>query len=175
MEDIDVDHGLVLRDSAPRTRGHAVVPVRTVGSFHMWKGSEEPTEFGYFLLRAMAAHEPPLSQAELARRVGIGQATISRWIFKSGRPEIDKLELLAPVLGVDRAGLMTIAGYGAPSTDISEALAGLHPDVDPLAAELSDMLSDNSPLGDTDRDLLRQMVERLMEPYRKTMRRRHSA
>jgi transcriptional regulator with XRE-family HTH domain len=141
----------------------------------MRKGAEEPTEFGYFLMSKMAAHEPPLSQAELARQVGIGQATISRWIFKEQRPEPGKLRLLAPVLGVSYSELLTIAGHGEPATEISEALTGLRPDIDPLAAELSAMLNESSPLKDTDRALLRAMIDRLIDPYRRTMRTRRSA
>lgn len=144
-------------------------------SFHMRKGGEEPTEFGYFLLCKMAEHEPPLSQAELARRMGVGQSTISRWIFNAGRPKDDKLRLLGEAIGVGFSDLLAIAGYGEPSDDITEALSALRPDVDSLAIELSAMLDEGSPLSSGDREFLRHTVDRLMDPYRKPMRRRRTS
>lgn len=156
-------------------QGRATVVSPLIPSFHMRNDAVEPTEFGYFLMRKMAAHEPPLSQAELARLVGIGQATISRWIYKPQLPDPEKLRITAPVLGMTYGELLTVAGYGEPSSDISAALSGLRPDVDALAAELSAMLSPSSPLPEADRELLRTMIDRLIDPYRRTMRARRSA
>lgn len=135
----------------------------------------EPTEFGYWLMRKMAAHEPPLSQSELSRRSGIGQATISRWIFTQQKPDPKRLRKVAETLGEPYDEVMTIAGHGTPSADISAALAGIRPDIEPLAAELSAMLEDGSPLDDADREMLRQVVDRLIDPYRKLFRVRRSA
>lgn len=167
----------------PRHQGRAVVIPRPrtavddspLHSFHMRKGSDEPTEFGYFVMAKMAEHDPPLSQAELARRTGVGQATISRWIFTPGRPNPEKLRLLADTLGVEYTALMTIAGYGAPSEDIADALSDLRPEVDPLSAELSAMLAEGSPLSEDERAFLKHTVDRLIDPYRRTMRRRRPA
>jgi transcriptional regulator with XRE-family HTH domain len=165
MEDVKVNQAVIPRPRAPAHEG-------ALDSFHMRKGSEEPTEFGYFVLRKMADHDPPLSQAELGRRTGVGQSTISRWIFSPGRPNTEKLKLLASALNIDYNGLLTIAGYGQPSEDIAEALSGLRSDVDPLAEELSSMLDERSPLTDGDRAFLRNTVDRIIDPYRRTMRRR---
>lgn len=126
-------------------------------------------------MRKMAEHEPHLSQAELARRTGVGQATISRWIYKPGRPNSDKLQLLASTLEVSYGELLTIAGYGEPAEDITQALSDLRPTGDPLGDELSEMLAADSPLSDDDRSLLREMVSRCMEPAREVMRRRRPA
>lgn len=157
-----------------RTRTGASRPERGLHSFHMRKDTE-PTVFGLWLMRKMATHEPPLSQAELARRSGIGQATISRWIFQEHKPDTRRLEKLATALGVPFAEVLTIAGHGTPSEDISTALAGLRPDIDPLAIELSTMLDEESPLDGRDREMLRQVVDRLVDPYRKLFRTRRSA
>lgn len=175
MEDLSVRYG--------RPRGTAVVIQRSrtaeaelpLHSFHMRKGSEEPTEFGYFLVSKMAKHEPPLSQAELARRTGVGQASISRWIYKPGRPEPEKLRLLADALDVDYDDLLTLAGYGRPSDDVTSALASARLDIDQLASELSAMLEGESPLTDDDRAYIRNTVDRIIDPYRRAMRRRRSA
>ncbi len=128
------------------------------------------TEFGHFLRRKMAAHNPPLSQAELARRAGVGQASVSRWIKGPGPPSVDSLRKLSDVLNVDYPTLLTVAGYGEPDPDVSTALAGLRPQVDDLAAELSLMIDAGSPLSDDERTFLRHMVDRLVDPYRGAMR-----
>lgn len=165
MEDVKVNQAVIPR---PRTPADEVA----LDSFHMRKGPEEPTEFGYFMLRKMADHDPPLSQAELGRRTGVGQSTISRWIFNPGRPNTEKLKLLATALDVDYSDLLAIAGYGQPSEDIAEALSGLRSDVDPLAEELSAMLDEKSLLTADDRAFLRNTVDRIIDPYRRAMRRR---
>jgi transcriptional regulator with XRE-family HTH domain len=174
MEDVKVRDRTVRGTAVVIPRPRSTPDVVPLDSFHMRKGSDEPTEFGYFLMAKMADHEPPLSQAELARKTGVGQASISRWIYGSGRPEVTKLKLLAPVIDVEYDELLTLAGYGKPSDDLSGAIAGLR-DVEPLARELSAMLDAGSPLSSEERELLRQMIDRLMAPYRRSMRRRRSA
>lgn len=125
-------------------------------------------------MRKMA--ERALSQAALARRTGVGQATISRWIYKSGRPDAEKLRLLASSLDVEYKQLLSLAGYGEPAESLAEAIARLRvEEVDPLASELSAMLDEASALSDDDREFLRHTVNRLMDPYRKAMRRRRPA
>lgn len=166
-----------------RVRGTAVVIRQSrsadvelpLHSFHMRKGVEEPTEFGYFLLSKMAAHEPPLSQAELARRTGVGQASISRWIYKPGRPEPEKLQLLADTLGIKYDDLLALAGYGRPSQNAVGVPARPRPELIPLAAELSAMLQAESPLTDDDRAYIENVVDRIIDPYRRAMRRRRTA
>jgi transcriptional regulator with XRE-family HTH domain len=130
------------------------------------------TPFGLFIERQMAEHQPPLSQSTLARRAKVSPASVSRWLREPGRPDADSLRRLAEALDTDYDDLLAAAGYGRPSADIGEALAGLRPQVDPLAAELSAMLDPGSALGDDDRVFLQHMVDRLIDPYRRKMRRR---
>lgn len=139
----------------------------------MRNGSDEPTEFGYFVLNLMGQHDPPLTQTALAAVTGVGQATISRWIFTPGRPNPDKLRALADALGIGHDELLQAAGYAKRSQELSAALAASK--VDRLASELSTMLDETSPLSEDDRQFLRHTVDRLMDPYRKSMRRRRSA
>jgi transcriptional regulator with XRE-family HTH domain len=177
MEDVTANHaGFRATAKVPVLyRPHSPERVKPVDSFHMRKGADEPTKFGYYVLAKMAEHEPPLSQADLARLAGVGQATISRWILSPGRPNSEKLRLLAEALDVDYEVLMTIAGYGKPSGEVTTALEGLRPDVHPLAAEFSSMLDQGSPLPAADRDFLQHTIDRLIDPYRRQMRRRRSA
>lgn len=144
--------------------------------FHRWMevsgivGDSEPTPFGWYLMRKMDAHDPPLNQSELARQVGVSQSTISRWIYNPGRPDDGKLKPLAKTLGVEYSELLTVAGYGRPADNIADALSGLRPTIDPLAAEIGRMLDPNSPIPDTDRQALRTILDRVIDPHRRQMR-----
>ncbi|WP_326564517.1 helix-turn-helix domain-containing protein [Micromonospora peucetia] len=127
----------------------------------------QPTRFGLYVLRKMAAHNPPLTQSDLARQVPVSQSTISRWIFKEGLPEYGKLEALAPVLGVTVDEMLAQAGYGRQAADASEATA-MHP----LALELDQMLGEASRVPEAEREHLRIIIDRVIDPYRKPRRRR---
>lgn len=132
-------------------------------------GDKEPTEFGWYIQRKMAEHDPPLNQTELALRTGVSQSTISRWIYSPGRPETDKLQLLADVLGVDHGELLVAAGHGRPAESVAAAPAHR------LARELDAMLADASPIPADKRAALEAFVDQVLENYRPLMRRRRSA
>lgn len=55
------------------------------------------------LMRMGAAHGLPASQAELSRRAGVAQTSISNWLDDSRgvTPGIDKLEAIAAVYGLE--------------------------------------------------------------------------
>lgn len=130
-----------------------------------------PTEFGLFIMRAMAAHDPPLNQGELAKRADVSQSTISRWIYSPGKPDTRRLDRLATALDVDYGELLSIAGHGRPAERV--------PDpgwpTDRLAQEIDAMLGGTSPLTEADRQYIRSMVDRVIDPYRRQMKRRRSA
>lgn len=77
-----------------------------------------------------------LDQAELGRRVGVGQQTVSRW--ESGRavPRPDRLPALAEVLGLDSEYVHRMAGY--LPLDRSSAAADLVHQLHARATELTD-------------------------------------
>jgi transcriptional regulator with XRE-family HTH domain len=100
----------------------------------------EPTDFGWYVMRKMADCEPPLNQSELARRAGVSQSTISRWIYSPGRPETDKLDLLADALQVDHGELLAKAGHGRPADHVAE------PPIHRHARNIDAILSPNSPV-----------------------------
>jgi transcriptional regulator with XRE-family HTH domain len=127
----------------------------------------QPTRFGLYVLRQMAAHDPPLTQSDLARKVSVSQSTISRWIFEERRPDYANLEALAPALDVEFDELLAHAGYGPQAAEV-----GTMPSIHPLALELDQMLGENSRVPASDREHLRIIVDRVIDPYRKPRRRR---
>ncbi len=126
----------------------------------------QPTEFGWWLLQQMAAQQPPLSQAALARATRVSDSTVSRWIYTEGRPDADKLADLARVLGVDRGELLHMTGYGRPHEPTQR-----HQPDDPLLAKLALLLADPSPVPPDDLVTLRTVLTGVIAPYERHLNR----
>ncbi len=125
-----------------------------------------PTRFGHHLLELMA--DAGFSrQLDLVAASGVSASTVSRLIYSGEyRPDMRTFERLGDALGV-------------AATDLFAAHAGeVHPpvvgDLPPLAAELAGMLHPDSPLADEDRLMLQTVIDRLIDPHRRVMRRRSS-
>lgn len=133
--------------------------------------AKEPTELGRWLLDEMERRN--LSQTALAGSMGIAQATISRWILTDIQPERDKIMRLADALALtaaELAELSAITGLNLAADSDRPALAA--PAMHPLAAEVARMLAADSPVVGEDRRVLELLLERVVDPYRKVMRRR---
>ena len=52
-----------------------------------------------------------LSQAELARRTGLAESMVSRWLRGLNQPDVPNLRRVGPVLGVPMLELIVAAGY----------------------------------------------------------------
>lgn len=78
--------------------------------------SHDPTQFIRWLNNSMESRR--LSQAELARAVGVGDAQVSRWRRGQVVPTVHSLQRLADTFGVPRAMLDSLAGY--PSSEAAE-------------------------------------------------------
>lgn len=128
------------------------------------------TDFGTWLDTYIASQHPPIGRPELARLSRIDVRTIGRWINGDTRPKPDNLRALAPVLGVSYGELLTLAGYGAPTTPAPEVTA--QKAIDPLAYELGDMLDPDLGLPDERRQRLRLIVDQVMEVEREFMKKR---
>lgn len=133
------------------------------------EGARKPTPFGWYLLHRMAEHEPRLTQSDLARLAGVGQATISRWIYDDIRPDTERLGRLALALGVSKNELLQRAGHGTAALDLEDLG---EPALHPILAEARMMLDPASPLTDEERDNLEQVLTGIVAPYRRAMRRR---
>ncbi|MEM1344039.1 MAG: helix-turn-helix transcriptional regulator [Pseudomonadota bacterium] len=89
--------------------------------------SEDAATFGDRL--ALAREGLGLSQAQLARRLGLRVQTVRNWEGDRSEPRANKLQMLAGFLNVSMVWLMTGEGAGGPSpaaAPAEEAPAGLH-------------------------------------------------
>lgn len=141
-------------------------------------GERHPTEFGRHLLQEIAA-AGYRSAAAFARAADVSGATINRVVYgDTGRPDADTLAKFADALipktptegrnervATKRGELLWAAGYRIGDTPAAARF-------DPLVLELNQMLDPSSPLGTAERDALRMVVDRVMQPSREAMGKR---
>ncbi len=97
---------------------------------------------------------------DLATLAGVSRMTIIRWEAGVSEPKPTTLRAVARALGLPLGDVLTLAG-GADEGAL-----------DPLAAEVISLIGPDSLLADRERALLREMISRLIEPYRHSARRR---
>lgn len=131
----------------------------------------EPHGFGAYLREAIQAGGFT-TPTQFARAAGTDPSVVLRWISGEQRPTIRSIERIAPLLG-KTINEMVLAAYPdqlgvdpAPAAPVT-----LHP----LASELSRILADDSPISSEDRQALANVLDRLLDPYRRQFRRRTSA
>lgn len=110
--------------------------------------SESAATFGDRL--ALARDRQGMSQAQLARRLGLRVQTVRNWEADRSEPRANKLQMLAGFLNVSMVWLMTGEGSGGPHADhsvaedvpvgLSEALAELR-DLRMLHSQVTDRLA----------------------------------
>ncbi|MEM7268625.1 MAG: helix-turn-helix transcriptional regulator [Pseudomonadota bacterium] len=80
-------------------------------------------DFATFGDRIVSAREAlGLSQAQLARRLGVQENTLSDWESDRAEPRANKLQMLAGVLNVSLVWLMSGEGDGSPAEVEEEAV-----------------------------------------------------
>ena len=94
---------------------------------------------------------------------------VLRWLSEEQRPTIRSIERIAPVLG-KTINELVVAAY-PDRLGVSASSAPTRP----LVHELARMLADDSPIPEADRQALETVLDRMLDPYRKVMRRRRSA
>ena len=92
---------------------------------------DEASTFGDRLARAR--EHTGMDQSQLARRLGVKQATIRNWEADRSEPRANRLSMLSGLLGVSIIWLMTGEGEGAPQPEAESA------DVASLLAELREI------------------------------------
>ncbi len=131
-------------------------------------GTREPTQLGWWLLRAMADHG--LSQTDLAKQIGTAQGTISRAIYEHRNFDLKMLRRLADAFDTPYGEVLTLAGY----TDVAGA-SPAQPQPEPedeLLAKPRLMLDRSSPIPPAQLETLRAVLAGVIAPYEQYMTRR---
>jgi transcriptional regulator with XRE-family HTH domain len=126
------------------------------------------TGFGRYLKEAILAARFP-TPTHFARAVGTDPSVVLRWLSEEQRPTIRSIERIAPILGRSINELVRAAYPDRLSGSVPEV-----PAVPPLVHELARMLADDSPIPRADRAALETVLDRLLDPYRKVLRRRRT-
>jgi transcriptional regulator with XRE-family HTH domain len=150
-----------------------------VDSFHVRK-ARQPTRLGELILSRMTdlgmQRQVDLVRASttiapsIGLDTGISDSTVSRLIYTDDyMPDRDTLALLARTLRVDFDELVLFVFRGAEGQKPAVVGEQIHW----LAAELNRILTDDSPEHADDRAAIEDLVDRVIEPTRKWMRRKH--
>lgn len=99
--------------------------------------SETAATFGDRLAAAREAQG--LSQADLARKLGLKLQTIRNWEDDRAEPRANRLQMVAGFLNVSMVWLMTGIGEGGPEARSAEEGTGVGPSVKELLAELREL------------------------------------
>jgi transcriptional regulator with XRE-family HTH domain len=135
--------------------------------------------FRDYVLAAAAQVPGVTTLADINRITGIGQSSLSKWFNGREQPSDKNLRLLQAGFAehgvqVNLRDLAQLAGR-LTYDDGAEIAAPVVTFGDPLAREIDQMLADESPLAVEDKDAIRALLDRLIDPYRRRMRRRRSA
>jgi transcriptional regulator with XRE-family HTH domain len=125
--------------------------------------------FGGYLKEAIQAARFP-TPTHFARAAGTDPSVVLRWLSGEQRPTIRSIERIAPVLGRSIPEIV-VAAYPDRVGGPSPAPPATHP----LVHELSRILAPDSPVPEQDRAALESVLDRMLDPYRKVLRRRRSA
>jgi transcriptional regulator with XRE-family HTH domain len=126
--------------------------------------------FGRYLAEFVARSGRFRDRTSLGRAAGVDPSSMSRYIRGEQRPDLKTLRKLAPIMGATTNELIAIA-YPEDTGEVEPLLV----EVDPLVSELAAMLAADSPLSVQERETVRTLVDRVIDPHRRQMRsrRRH--
>jgi hypothetical protein len=150
-------------------RGRTTRFVRDVDYARMMTQQRQPTGFGEYLKEAILAARFP-TPAHFARAVGTDPSVVLRWLSEEQRPTVRSIARIAPILG-KTMNEVVLAAYPDRLGQQVVPVNRTHR----LAHELDRMLADDSPVPAADRLALETVLDRILDPYRKVMRRRRSA
>lgn len=104
--------------------------------------SDSSATFGDRL--ALAREAQGMTQAQLARRLGVRRQTLEAWEADRSEPRANRLQMLAGLLNVSLVWLMTGEGEGGPS--VSAPVTDTSTEVGAIVAELRDLRLDQARL-----------------------------
>ncbi len=134
-----------------------------------WLVSQTPIGFGIYLRDAIHA-AGFTTPTHFARVVGTDPSVVLRWISEEQRPTIRSIERIAPVLGKTINNVVRAAYPDRLGVNDHSPANKLHP----IAYEIGRILADDSPVSSDDRLALETVLDRMLEPYRRELRRRRA-
>ena len=129
---------------------------------------EQSVGFGDYLRNAIHA-AGFATPTQFARAVNTDPSVVLRWLSGDQRPTIRSLERVAPKLGKS-VHEMVGAAYPDRLSDVATVPQTRMHD---LGYEVGRILASDSPIPAADRDALSAVLNRMLEPYRRDMRRRN--
>jgi hypothetical protein len=128
---------------------------------------DQPVGFGDYLRDAIHA-AGFATPTQFARAVQTDPSVVLRWLSEEQRPTIRSLERVAPALGKTINEMVSAASRDRLPGEQSGGQSPMHP----LGYEVGRLLAEGSPLPTQDREALYAKIDRVMEPYRRDLRRR---
>jgi hypothetical protein len=135
-----------------------------------WFVSQTQIGFGDYLKDAIGA-AGFATPTHFARVVGTDPSVVLRWISEEQRPTIRSIERIAPVLGKTINDVVLAAYPDRLGITQRVPASRMHP----LAYEIGRILADDSPVPVGDRQALARVLDKMLEPYRRELRRRRAA
>jgi transcriptional regulator with XRE-family HTH domain len=130
--------------------------------------------FKTYVVTAAANLPGVQSQADIARAIGVGASLLSKWFRGDEKPSLDSLEKIERLPGAKLDDLLKLTGRRSSDGQPTVPPVAMRP-VHALARELDAMLDEGSPIALADKEVLVTLVDRVVDPYRRTMRRRRPA
>ena len=124
--------------------------------------------FGDYLRNAIHA-AGFATPTQFARAVSTDPSVVLRWLSEDQRPTIRSLERIAPMLGKT---INEMVGAAYPDRLGEDARPPETTALHPLGYEVGRILASDSPISVEDREALHAVLNRMLEPYRRDMRRR---
>ena len=166
--------------SRPRTRLRAVATGRELPSrrvlnvnlvrYRLQVGKDQKLpSFPEWLSGAIAARYD--SDSAFARAAGVSPSVVSRWTKGDLTPTPRFLEKIAPALGVSKTTLTAIA-YPGLSGEQVEPIA--ERPIHALAREIDRLIGEESPVPEAERATLAGLLDAVVSPYRRYLRKRRA-
>jgi transcriptional regulator with XRE-family HTH domain len=131
----------------------------------------KPPGFPEYLADAIARAKYP-TPTDFARAAGVHPSIVSRWLSGQAVPTVRTLEKIAPHLRVNKNTLIAIA---YPDASVEFDAVPERPAPHPLALDVERMLADDSPVPDDERATLATLIEHMVAPYRRYLRKRRAS
>ena len=153
-----------------RRRKRAVLFSERFRSAIVWRVGQQGQSVGFGDYLRNAIHAAGFATpTQFARAVNTDPSVVMRWLSEDQRPTIRSLERVASKLG---KSINEMVGAAYPDR-LGEAAPTHAEYLHKLGYEVGRMLASDSPISEDDRHALITVLNRMLEPYRRDMRRRN--